>query len=196
MFQGEIRNRLDLLDKNVVDESDTQLHLMETRNDGAADLLLDLHYPCILFKKLEDKKLKYFLNDHCADYVMYEYRDNVWIPHIFELKRSIGTKEWDKIKKQFAGAMQNALAIAGFLGIDADVANFRVYSVYRNDKLNDYANPAKAHYKIHMKCGERAKPEESDWNQEKLELDFIGKREFVHSKIRLDVENGEGRYSI
>lgn len=80
---------------------------------------LKLNHPCILFKDLEKKKLRYFKNQMCSDYVLFEYidQDDNWRIHIFELKRSVGEKEWNRIKKQFMGALQNALALAGVLDV-------------------------------------------------------------------------------
>lgn len=188
-FQEELRKRLDMLDSAVVHISDKELKLVEKRSEGSAELNLTLHSPCILFEKLEDKKLKYFKNEKCADYIMYEKKEDEWYLHIFELKRSIGSSEWDKIKAQFAGALQNAEALAGFLGIS--INEVRVYSAYRNDKLNDFANPIKLHNKIRMNSSGK-----TDWNDSRIKLDYPMKQKFLHTKIKLDLESGNGVYQI
>lgn len=196
MFQGEIQKRLDLLENNLVLTSDSQLHLQEKSEQGIADLTLHLQNPCILFKDLEHKKLEYFQNKKCADYVLYEQKAGNWMVHIFELKRTVGEKHWLNMKEQFKGAMQNALAIAGFLGIEVDMDNIYVYSAYRNDKLKDYSNPAKLRFQMHQpKCSGMSK-ECEDWNEKEVVLDFLDKEKFVHHKIPLDIEDGTGAYTM
>ena len=71
MFSAELQKRLQLLDEHLVFMDDHQLLLEEKKADGAAKLLLQLQNPCILFSKLEDKKLRYFKNHKCADYILY-----------------------------------------------------------------------------------------------------------------------------
>ena len=95
MFSEKVQERLALLDSILVTTSDKALQLTETKTNGEARVWLHLKNPCILFSHLEDKKLQYFVNQKCADYVMYEYAEGTWKTHIFELKRSIGEKKWE-----------------------------------------------------------------------------------------------------
>lgn len=197
MFQGEIQKRLDLLDANLVLTSNSQLHLQENNEEGKADLTLNLQNPCIMFKNLERKKLGYFKNAVCADYVLYEHCENIWKVHIFEMKRTINKKHWLHMKEQFKGAMQNALAIAGFLGIEMGVEDVYCYSAFRNDKLNDYTNPAKLRYQMHNHSRCSVLPEGcEDWNEQEVILNFLDKEKFVHNKISLDIEDGTGEYTM
>lgn len=197
MFRGELRKRLDLLDQNLVLVSEGQLHLQENDEQGKADLALNLQNPCIMFKDMEHKKLEYFKNEKCADYVLYEQCENIWKVHIFELKRTISQKHWMHMKEQFKGAMQNSLAIAGFLGIEVKLEDMYCYSAYRNDKLNDYSNPARLRYQMHHHSGDTALPEGcEDWNEQEVRLDFLDQEKFVHNKIILDAENGTGEYTM
>lgn len=196
MFSAELQKRLQLLDEHLVFMDDHQLLLEEKKTDGEAKLLLQLQNPCILFSKLEDKKLRYFKNQKCADYILYEWKENSWGMHIFELKRSVGFSSWEQIKEQAKGAMQNGLAIAGFLGIQVSLENTYLYSVYRNDKINDYANPGKLRYQMNKRDSTEYLKEKCEWNSRKVKLDFLGEREFVHHKIVLNLEDGEGSYAI
>lgn len=196
MFQGELQKRLDLLDSHLIFISDSQIHIDEKREQGRADLTLNLQNPCILFRGLEDHMLGYFKNKKCADHVLFEQKDNDWILHIFEMKRSVGEKEWKKIKEQFRGAIQNALALAGFLNITVDLNRVCVYSVYRNDKLNDVSNPVKLRYQMHDRV-QREWPEDcQDWNEDRIRLDFLNIERFKHNKIPLDVAEGKGTYNM
>ncbi len=196
MFQGELEKRLDMLDGNLVCVSDSQIHLIEKREQGAADLTLNLQNPCILFQGLEDHKLGYFTNPKCADFALYEQNKDGWMLHIFELKRSVGEKEWGKMKLQFKGAIQNALAIAGFLDIKISLDRICVYSVYRNDKLKRFFNPVSLRFQMHEK-EERTCPKDcQDWNGKGAILNFLGKDKFKHNKIPLNVEDGTGSYNL
>lgn len=196
MFSGELQRRLELLNKDLIVVADQEVHLKENSKEGFVDLTLRLQNKCIVFKDLEHRKLEYFENKKCADYLMYEQKGGQWLVHIFELKRSVGESEWGKIKLQFKGAMQNALAIAGFLDITVDLEGIYVYTVYRNDKLNHFADPVRLRCQMYRK-GKRNIPEEcKDWNGAEAELDFLGKKGFAHKKISLDVENGTGKYAV
>lgn len=196
MFSAELRERLKLLDEHLVYCNDHQFVLKEKKAEGEAELTLELHNPGILFNRLENKKLRYFKNQKCADYLLYNYRENNWEMHIFELKRSIGLSQWEQIKEQAKGAIQNGMAIAGFLGIEISLDRVYLYSAYRNDKINDFANPGKQRYQMYKKASPEYKEKECDWNKQLIELDFLGKREFQHCKIPLNPENGRGSYAI
>ncbi|NBK93490.1 hypothetical protein D5278_16150 [bacterium 1XD21-13] len=196
MFSTELQERLKLLDDHLVAFDENQFVLKEKRTEGKAELTLKLCAPCILFCKLEDKKLKYFKNQKCADYLLYEYKENHWEMHIFELKRSIGLSQWEQIKEQAKGAIQNGMAIAGFLGIEVSLDKVHMYSAYRNDKINDYANPGKQRYQMHKRVSLEHSQKRCDWNAPMIELDFLGKREFHHHKVQLNPEDGKGSYAV
>lgn len=196
MFPGELQKRLDLLDSHLIVISDSQIHIDEKREQGRADLTLNLQNPCILFMGLEEHRLGYFKNKKCADHVMFEQKENDWILHIFEMKRSVGEKEWKKIKEQFRGAIQNALALAGFLDITIDLNRVCVYSVYRNDKLNDVSNPVKLRYQMHDREPRKWAEDCRDWNEDRIRLDFLNIERFRHNKIPLDVAEGTGTYNM
>lgn len=198
MFHRDIQKRIDLLNGGLIEISQVQVHLDEKNEEGFADLQLKLNNPCILFRDLENKKLQYFKNKMCSDYVMFEYvkKDNDWRVHIFELKRSVGGKEWKRIKKQFMGALQNALALAGVLDICVNLEKVSVYTVFRNDKLNQSMNPARLKRRMYERETDGRDKECMDWNDEKLILDFLGDKEFRHKKIKLDIESGKGIFCL
>lgn len=134
MFQENVQKRLELLGVSekscqLVEISNNEVHLTEARQ-GVANLQVSLTSPCILFKKLDKNKLPYLKIKTCADYVLFENRNDEWFVHIFELKTSVKAKEWIHIKKQFSGALQNAYALAGVLGIEIDLDRVKTYTVY------------------------------------------------------------------
>lgn len=112
------------------------------------------------------------------------------------MKRSVGVDEWKTIKNQFAGALQNALALAGVLEIQTDISEVALYTVYRNDKLNDAANPGKLHYQMHMNGSQAKTSDCQDWNEKRIVLDFTEDISAEHHKIKLDIENGTGECEL
>ena len=197
MFQEKVQKRLELLDvgsnpSQFVEISDKEFHLLEA-GTGKADLQLILNSPSVLFKFLEKKGLPYFKNKKCTDYVLFENINDEWFVHIFELKRTVASDRWKYIKLQFSGALQNAYALAGVLGIKIDLDKVKAYTVYRNDKLNDASNPAKLRYGINAKGDSTGSLEQKEWNSDTVEIDFTEKVILEHCKVQLDIETGAGQ---
>ncbi len=189
MFQAGIQERIQLMEPALVESSDKCLYLTE-KGEGKAELEVRLCNDCILIRNLENNKLEYFKNKKCADYVMFESKDDIWKVHIFEMKRTVKEETWEKeIKKQFCGAMQNVLAFSGVLGIE--IEDIVLHTVYRNDKINDTANPVRQHPGIRHKSRSM-----TDWNDEEISLVFLDKKRFKHDKIKLKIDTGEGQYCL
>lgn len=189
MFQAGLQDRLGIIEQTLVEVSNGCLHLTE-KGDGQADLKLQLRGKCILIRNLEKNKPSYFSNKKCADYVLFEERNAKWNVHIFEMKRTVSYETWENnIKMQFHGAMQNALAFSGVLGID--IENIVLHTVYRNDKVNDIANPEKQHPITHSKTRQN-----TDWNDNEITLEFLDRNCFRHDKIKLDIATGNGEYCL
>lgn len=115
--------------------------------------------------------------------------------HIIECKRTVKNKEWNHIKEQFKGAFLNALAISGYLGINIDMNNVKLYTALRNDKLNEYlkSNP------IELKSQVGRFSEFNDmfeWNEGEVILETFNKIICKHKKIQLNVNDGTGSYYI
>lgn len=192
MFNDNVQQRLSLFEVGTdkkVEYSNEVLHLTE-KGAGQADVEVGLSNPCILFKDLEKRKLKYFKNDMCADYVLFEYKGQYWTIHIFELKRTVKTKEWEHIKRQFSGALQNALALAGVLDFNVDLKQVHLYTAYRNDLINNEADPVAIRCEMHEKKHDEERPRDDDWNNEFISLDFLGELKLSHRKVKLQVDNG------
>lgn len=172
-----------------------QLHLKEKDRADFADLQVNLKNPCILFKDLQNRKLGYFKNNRCADYILYENIGENWYLHIFELKTKVKKDTWSYIKEQFMGAYQNALAIAGFLNISINTDKVSLYTVYRYDKINDVVNPVAVRYNMYNKH-ENDHKDSVDWNFKQITIKFVGEEKFNHYKIKLDIEKGTGEYYL
>lgn len=195
MFKDNVQQRLTLFEVGQgkkVECSDEIFHLTE-KGEGQADVEVGLSNPCILFKDLEKRKLKYFKNDMCADYVLFEYGGQNWIVHIFELKRTVKTKEWEHIKRQFSGALQNALALAGVLDFNVDLKQVHLYTAYRNDLINNDANPVAVRCQMHEQKHAEELAVDDDWNHEFISLDFPGELKLPHRKVKLQIDNGKAK---
>lgn len=196
MFQEKVQKRLVLLGASekpcqLVEISDNEVHLTE-EGQGVADLQVSLTSPGILFRKVDEHKLPYLKIKTCADYLLFENRNDEWFIHIFELKRTVSTEKWNHIKSQFAGALQNAYALAGVFGKEIDLDKTKTYTVYRNDKVNDVSNPIKTRCNIHEKQRDERIYAQKEWNSDVVEIDFTEKIILEHYKVQLDIEKGEG----
>ncbi|MCM1106185.1 MAG: hypothetical protein NC355_04495 [Blautia sp.] len=200
MFDHELEERLGMMDKNLHMESDHDVQLEELSPEGKCRLTVYLKEPCILFIKLEKHKLGYFTNKKCADYILFEKNGQGWTLHVFELKRTVKETTWEEIiKYQFQGAMQNAMAIAGFLGIPISYQQTRFYTAYRSDRINCVGDPVKQRMRMHNSRGQTGNNNTSaqrEWNTGRVELGFLGKAEYIHKKIQLDIETGVGEYQM
>ena len=196
MLIESVQKKIGLLDNNLVKVSSENLHIVEKKSGGEADLTVKLKNPSILFEKLEEKKLGYFINKCCADNVLFEYKNEKWILHIFELKRSVGKSDWGKIKLQFRGALQNAFALSGLLGIKIQMQDIHVYTAYRNDKLNHQANSVKQRVQMYGKEDSELVEARKEWNATQISFDVDETYVCKHTKIKLDVETGEGEFVL
>ncbi|MCM1282646.1 MAG: hypothetical protein NC180_03485 [Muribaculaceae bacterium] len=200
MFDQRLEERLGMMDRNLHTEADHDVQMEEISPEGRCRLTVYLKAPSILFIRLEKHKLDYFTNKKCADYILFEKRRQGWILHVFELKRTVKETTWEEIiKYQFQGAVQNAMAIAGFLGIPISYQQTRFYTAYRNDRINCISDPVKQRMRMHNSRGQisnRNTSAQREWNTDRVELDFLGKAEYIHKKIQLDTETGEGEYQM
>jgi hypothetical protein len=140
MFPEAVNARLSYLDKNLYAQSDKELTIVETQKGGEAAVHLDLNHPAVQFKEVDKHRWDYLAKRKCADSVVFQYAAGRWTLHIFEIKTTVGYRDWENMQSQCDGAFLNALAMAGFLGID--IANITVHSCFRKDKLNHPTEPA------------------------------------------------------
>lgn len=178
--------RISLLDDNLVKYTDTRIVLKEVNSGGEAELTCKLSNPAITFLKLEDKKLKYFSCDNCADNIVFEkIGEDQWKLHVIEFKRSVGSKEWAKIKKQFIGAILNSWALAGFLGIN-HFSEIKCYTAFVRDKLVAKRNPNPVTLRI--QTGKKVDNPYLDWKKDEIKIDIGKVYHLKHEKINLSLE--------
>lgn len=196
MFDKTIEKKLEFIHKNLIQVSKECIEIREKSETGEVKLDINIKNWCICFNNLDKNILPYINIKNCADYIIFEKTENLsWILHIIECKRTVKNKEWSHIKEQFKGAFLNALAISGYLGINIDMNNIKLYTALRNDKLSEYlkANP------IELKSQVGRLSENNDifeWREGEVILETFNKINCKHEKIQLNVNDGTGSYSI
>lgn len=138
MFEDALKKRIEELDEHLVSYSKDKLSFHERQKDGAMEVTLNLAHPCIMFRDLDEHCLSYFKSKKTADCIVFERKDlEAWVLHIFKMKKTVKVKEWKKIYEQFKGAFYNALALAGFLGIELALQETKLYTCYQVDKIKE-----------------------------------------------------------
>ena len=64
--------------------------------------------------------------------------------------------------------MCEKITLAGVLEIHVEPEHVKVYTVYRNDKINHTANPIKPHYGMNVEPMEK-----TEWNAKQVEISFV-----------------------
>lgn len=188
MITSDFKERLAWLDSNLVDVSEKSVTLTETSKDGKALLECNLENYCISFKKLDNKKMPFLREQSCADAIIFErLADESWVLHIIEFKRSVDFKEWQKIKKQFCGALLRALAFGGILGI-SNIKKVKCYTAYCRESFAKTTNPTL------LKTANGLRPISVDWLTDNIHLEIINQK-VEHKKITLDQE-GHGKVTL
>ena len=124
-----------------------------------------------------------------ADATVCKFLDDTSIElHIVECKRTLTTKNWEKVKVQFKGGIQNSYGLCGILNKSLSKVVF--YTVFREDKIDilNTTNPIL----LKATLGTTQKTSALDWKSSKIN---ILNREFEHIKIPLDGD-GKGTYSL
>lgn len=193
MFGEAIDKRIALLDANLFIVSENQMILDEAQPEGRSELNIRLVNPTIAFKKLKDKRLKYFICQKSADHILFQMRDDGWVLHIIEMKKTVTSSKWyTEIKEQFKGAILNGYSISGFLGIQ--LKEIFCHTAFREDKIQ----PSKLADIIEFKrpLGEKHFTAFDEWDGAfaLIELDEIKK--IKHTKIQLSNINGTGVIEI
>lgn len=189
MFESAIEKRIKELDEHLVHCSNEKLVFQEKQKDGQMEIALLLSNPCVMFRDVDENSLNYFKCKKTADCIVFEQKvGDDWALHIFEMKRTVKAKEWAKIQEQFKGAYYNALAIAGFLGIEDRINDIRLYTCYSNDKLG--LDPLATRAAL-LKADNTL----LGWKNGKVELNGFKKLEFQMEKLQVDTNN-QIQYSL
>jgi hypothetical protein len=201
--------------KRHLDYSDTFIEIEETEEQGKALVRFNLRGKKSLFikgeltniqfmqksskdNKKENKPVAEFSEDFeknkkgsrkAADGIIFVFESNSVISlHIIELKATINSNTWRKIKYQFSNALIRALAIQGILEITIN----NVYSAYIKDSLSTIPNSS-----LEINGNPSKIPKEfTEWEKASNEVALSGTNNpFKHTKIELD-KNGFGEIDL
>lgn len=193
MFGEALEKKIKELDNHLVSYSNEELSFEEKQKEGKMKIKLELRNPCIMFRDLDENCLGYFDNRKTADCIVFEKKEeDVWALHIFEMKKQVKTKEWEKIRIQFKGAYYNALALAGYLGVEQFLQETRLYTCFWRDRMNLDSLASRATLS-------RGNTLLKEWMQGKVKLDCFETVNFAMKKIEVkEDQSGHlmGHYSF
>ena len=186
MIKMDFEERLQLLDlKNKVVVSSDQLILEEKKEDGRANLVCDLTNYSIAFLNADKNIVGYFKNQKCADAIIFQrINESDWKLIIIEFKRTLSIKNLTKSIDQFKGAIHNAIALAGILGIE-EFKCIEVYSAYRNEKISSDKSE-----NVVIQKDVSIRKLIKQWEKQQVKFDFINSSAY-YGRIELD-DLGEG----
>lgn len=195
MFNNAIKKRIEFIKKDCIQMSNSEIILEETKESGKAKLKINVKNPCIAFKCLDDNKLPYISWLKCADDIVFEERDGTWILHIIEFKSKVTAKRWQHIKEQFKGAILNSLSIAGYLGINFDMNDIKLYTGFKENAIPNQllANPIMLKRQVGKSCCQN---DCFDWNKGKVTLNILDTKSYLHERIELEIDSGEATINI
>lgn len=81
--------------------------------------------------------------------------------------------EWSLLKTQLKLVDVRKITLAGVLEIHVEPEHVKVYTVYRNDKINHTANPIKLHYGMNAREHNVEPMEKTEWNAKQVEISFV-----------------------
>ncbi len=187
MFDDTIQKRINELDERLVNYSDKELMFQERQSEGKMKIILELSNPCVMFRDVDENCLNYFKCKKTADCIVFEQKTNCnWALHIFEMKRTVKSKEWAKIQEQFKGAYYNALSIAGFLGINDVINETKLYTCFLNDKMS--VDSLEMHADL-VDSNDGAK----SWRKGIVNIDGFESKKYPMEKLQVD-DSCEMRY--
>jgi hypothetical protein len=182
---------LNWMDKNKYQYS-TKIVLDEKENDGKVKLEIISKNKLFAISLSHKSKIKIFKNQKVADWIVVEFLIDKQINlHLIELKRTITTSSWQKIKEQLKGAYEHSFLLKGLF--DYEINEIFCYSAYVYDKLNNIntTNP------IFLKnsLGDKSQTSAVDWENNKINIHNLS---VFHKKIVLELINdiGTGVYNL
>jgi len=177
---------LNWIDKNKYQYSN-KIVLDEKENDGKAELEIISKNRLFAISLSHKNKIKVFKNQKVADWIVVEFlNDNQINLHLIELKRTITTSHWQKIKEQLKGAYEHSFLLKGLF--DYEINEIFCYSAYVYDKLNNLntTNPVF----LRNSLGNKSQTSAIDWNNDKINIHNLS---VSHKKIKLKLIDDIGK---
>lgn len=158
--------------------------LEEERDEGRCECIVFLE-EAILFKDMDGNCCKFTGPIKMADYLLFHKKDDKWVAHIIEIKKTINQRKWNKIKIQFRNVYIRALGFKSILGIE--VEDYRFITLFQNDDTK------KSNNLNELKHTTALKSELKDWEDGYCEIKHIDGNliKFEHKAHKLpEVQKG------
>lgn len=186
--------RLDWIDPSQFSQGQ-QVEVVEKQLGGAGTLTFEVaegetalrftltekgRFPCIRQRKAADGVILHFGRDKALRAL-----------HLIELKSKVTTEQWRGVKLQLQGALHNAHAVLGVLGLDCP-EQIVCHTAYKQDAISQ--NPALLKAPIGVRVD--ATDEASDWINGEIEIDrrFPRLKHFRHERDAAG--NARVRFSV
>lgn len=138
----------------------------------------------VLFKSIDDNKCNYFKIQNNSDYFIFVKSNDEWVLNIIELKRTIKTKSWDTIQKQFIGSYLHGLAMSKVL--DIDICDYKFHTIYTNEKIKRTSANDIEYDMNELRADMYNVSKDNDWFSDKYTLEIgDNKQTFEHCKHQL-----------
>ena len=183
-----LKERLDFLAEEKFEKS-TTVKVKEKNESGRACIVFSSQQQLLSISLSEQNRLHYINYSQVADGTVLEFlEDDTVNLHIVEIKRTINSDRWIKVKNQFEGGLINSFGLCGVL--NQKVKNIILYTAYVYDrfKWTDSADPVD----FKNSLGSKEKISVLDWNNSQVGLLH---RKFTHVKIKLNA-NGNANYTL
>ncbi|MCG5516382.1 MULTISPECIES: hypothetical protein [unclassified Ectothiorhodospira] len=142
---ARLEQRLTWIEPDHFERGQT-VHVIEKSQDGAgtATFLSPAKNQLLRFNLSEVNRLRFIKQRRVADGVLVEL-SNDGLPlrlHLIELKSGLTLSDWNKVKQQLLGALHNAHALMGLLGLPMP-DQIECHTCYRRDRISpqDSAHP-------------------------------------------------------
>jgi hypothetical protein len=178
--------------------------IQEMEKQGRMNLFVTVAGECLKIANLSrHKDFTVLKNKRCADCILWEKMGNkCYRLHLFEMKMTMDTNNWAKVKAQYHGAFLRSLMITGLLGVSIDPC-IHLHTVFHRDKFSsdEQNNTDPAMERIPTD----EEPAELEWRNDRWNFLSYGRSPhweewgFRHHKIELRMnDNGipEGKYDL
>ena len=115
MMQFSFKQRLDWIYSDYYDFG-KNVKIVEKNESGKAEVLFSSENDLLAICLSEENRLKYLKIANVADGTVCEFIEEGEVNlHIAECKRTINSKNWEKVKLQFKGGLTNSFGLCGIL---------------------------------------------------------------------------------
>ena len=179
-------------------ENAVRYELKEHEKSGQAQLILSVGTEDnICVENYDEKKNCEYLSEKnglkkAVDHFVLIKREDHWELHLIEMKTTVDSDQWTKIKYQMRSSYLNLRALIQFLGVSVKDEHIYAYTAYGNDCMESKqtTNPRM----FYPKLGERAiDPKKDEWDSGYINLPLI-RDVFVklcHKKVQMNRANSD-----